>query len=48
MSMASRARLRLMDAANRAITARERHDYVAMADYRTQADDWRIALRAAT
>lgn len=38
--------LRIMRHANAAMSAKDRHDWVAVADARTSADDARIALRA--
>jgi hypothetical protein len=43
--MRRRARLRIMKHAGKAETAKDNHDWVALVDARTSADDARIALR---
>ena len=46
-NMQTAATLRLMRYAIRAACARDRHDWLTVADLRTSTDDCRIALRAA-
>lgn len=47
-SAKNRATTRLLRYALAACAAKDKHDWVALSDLRTSADDARIALRAAT